>query len=96
MKNLILITQLGIQIMTPIFLCLLAGMGLEDRFGIDLILPLLLLGAGSGALNGYRLVKSAVDREKEKKETEEKAKRKQWKERYGTGDGKGRNKRQGW
>jgi hypothetical protein len=94
--NLILITQLGFHVVTPTFLCVLAGIGLEQRFGLRLILPLLLLGILSGGLNAYRLAKRTIDREREQEEQEKRAREEDWKRRYGTGDGKGRNKRKGW
>lgn len=31
-RNLVLISQLGIQVMVPVFLCLFAGVFLDNRF----------------------------------------------------------------
>ena len=38
LSNLVLITQLGINVLTPIFLCLLAGGFIDRKFGTKTIL----------------------------------------------------------
>lgn len=96
LENLVLITQLGINVMTPVFLCLIAGDWLDRKFGTGLTIPFLILGILSGGLSAYKMAKSTIDKEKETVEKEKEQKILEWEARYGTGDGTGRNKRKGW
>lgn len=95
-ENLVLLTQLGLNVVTAVFLCVAAGIWLDRRFGTSLVLPFLILGIVSGGLNAYRMAKKTIDREKEELEKEKKAQIEKWENQYGTGDGAGRNKRKGW
>ena len=94
-ENLVLISQLGLNVLTAVFLCVAAGVWVDRRFGTSLTLPLLILGILAG-LNAYKMARRTIEREQEEKEKEEKAREENWKKRYGTGDGAGRNKRKGW
>lgn len=94
-ENLVLITQLGINVLTAVFLCVAAGVWLDKKFGTSLVIPLLILGILSGGLSAYRMAKRTIDREKEEMEKERKAQVENWEQQYGTGDGSGRNKRRG-
>ena len=93
LRNLVLISKLGIHVMTPIFLCLAAGVWIDGRFGTSLTIPLMILGVLSGALSAYRLAKQSVDREREELEKEKKKKKEEWESRYGTDGGDGHRKR---
>ena len=94
-ENLVLISQLGLNVVTAVFLCV-AGIFLDRRFGTSLVLPFLILGVLSGGLSAYKTVKNLIDREKAENEKELKQQIMDWEKRYGTGDGNGRNKRKGW
>lgn len=96
LENLVLISQLGINVLTPVFLCLMAGICLDRRFGLSLTVPFLILGILSGALSAYKMAKRTIDKEREKMEREKEEKKQEWERRYGTGDGVGRNRRKGW
>ncbi len=96
LENLVLITQLGLNVVTAVFLCVAAGIFLDRRFGTSLVLPFLILGILSGGLSAYKTVKNMIDREKAENEKEMKRQIMDWEKRYGTGDGNGRNKRKGW
>ena len=64
-----MVTQLGIVMMVPIFLCGALGVWLNRLTGIDIIFPILLvLGIGSGFRSVYMVTKSfyASDKKKEK------------------------------
>ena len=95
-ENLVLITQLGLNVVTAVFLCVAAGIFLDRRFGTSLVLPFLILGVLSGGLSAYKTVKNMIDMEKAENEKEMKRQIMDWEKRYGTGDGNGRNKRKGW
>lgn len=95
-ENLVLITQLGINVLTAVFLCVAAGIWLDGKFGTSLVLPFLVLGILSGGLSAYHMAKRTIEREKEEIEKERKTQIETWERQYGTGDGAGRNKRKGW
>lgn len=69
-RNITLITQLGIQMMTPIFLCVAAGVFLDSRFSTYFTLPLLIIGILAGGRNTYILASSA-NRQAERKDRKE-------------------------
>jgi len=68
-----LITQIGISMLCPILMMLFLGVWLEDRFGIHLVLPFLLLGMAAGFRNCYILIKNALGLWKQKEANNEKA-----------------------
>ena len=57
-RSLAMVTQLGISVMTPVFLCVFAGYYVDTRYGTSLILPLLILGVLSGGRCGYVMAKN--------------------------------------
>lgn len=59
-RTLALITQLGISMLTPIFLCVFVGWFLDNKFGWHTLIPLLILGILAGAQTAYRLAKYAI------------------------------------
>ena len=59
--TLALISQLGISMVVPIFLCTFVGMKLDERFGWSVTIPLIILGILAGARNVYGLVRQAQD-----------------------------------
>lgn len=71
-KTLALITQIGISIMTPVFLLLFIGIVLKNKFNIDIIIFLIILGIISGIRNAYELIKAYLKSEDntENKESE--------------------------
>ena len=54
-ENLVLISQLGLNVLTAVFLCVAAGVWVDRRFGTSLTLPLLILGILAGGLNAYNM-----------------------------------------
>lgn len=58
-NTLALISQLGISIVVPIFLCTFAGVFLEEKFSIPVTVPMIILGVLAGARNAYYLVRHA-------------------------------------
>lgn len=66
--NFALISQLGINMIVPIFVLLAIGIYLENKFDIFTTVPLLIVGVIVGCKNSYDLAKRAVfksDRQKE-------------------------------
>ncbi|WP_099467296.1 AtpZ/AtpI family protein [Konateibacter massiliensis] len=64
-KTFALITQLGISMLTPIFLCVYAAVFLEEKFSVPVFIPMLILGILAGGRNTYILAKSVIDDDKE-------------------------------
>lgn len=60
-KNLALITQLGINVMVPTFLCLFIGIWIGKFIGTWVVIPLLFLGMAAGMRNCYLMAKRASE-----------------------------------
>lgn len=71
-----LVTQLGLSVMTPIFLCIFAGNYIDSRFGTKTMVPLLMIGTLAGGRCAYVLVKKmiAAEARDDRKEQAEKQK----------------------
>ena len=59
--TLTLISQLGISMIVPIFLCTFIGVKLDEKYGWSTTIPLIVAGVLAGARNVYALVKQARD-----------------------------------
>lgn len=64
-RMLSLITQLGITMLTSIFLCMFIGLWIDKVFSTHLFLLFLMLGVGGGIRGVYSLVRHANEDEKE-------------------------------
>ena len=73
-RSLAMVTQLGLSVMTPVFLCVFAGYYIDTHYGTRLILPLLVLGVLSGGRCGYVMAKKTFH-VNEKQEAAEDAER---------------------
>ena len=69
-RGFLLITQLGLGIIAPIFLCVYIGWFLDTRFGIHGMLWMLLLGFLAGGRNGWLLVRQALKEDEKESEGE--------------------------
>ena len=65
LENLVLITQLGLNVVTPVLICVLLGSWIDKKTGLHTVLIFLILGVLSGGLSAYKMAKHIVDREKE-------------------------------
>lgn len=63
-RSLAMVTQLGLSIVTPVFLCVFAGHQLDTRFGTKWMVPLLILGVLAGGRCAWLLVKRIMEQEK--------------------------------
>ena len=93
LENLVLITQFGLNVVTPVLICVLLGSWIDKKTRLHTVLIFLILGVLSGGLSAYKMAKHIVDREKEDEDREKKEQVKQWESRFGTGDGADRPKR---
>lgn len=69
-RSLAMVTQLGLSVITPIFLCIFTGYYIDLYFGTKLIIPLLILGTLSGGRCAYVLAKKTLEAEKREDEKE--------------------------
>jgi ATP synthase protein I len=74
-RNFALITQLGVQMVAPILLCLALGVWLDEKYGTWFTLPLIILGVLGGGKSAYTLaMKSSQEDAKEQQKREEERK----------------------
>lgn len=68
-QSLVLITQFGINMLVPIFLCSLAGVYIGKRFDMDwIVIPLFFIGALAGFQNIHKMAKKIYQRKEERKQ----------------------------
>lgn len=85
-RSLVMVTQLGISVMTPIFLCISVGYYVDTHFGTKTMLFFLLIGVLAGGRLGYRTARMTflVGEKEEQKEREESLREREASPRYGT------------
>lgn len=66
-----LISQLGISMIVPVFLCVFIGMKLEEKLQLPLTIPFIILGILAGFRNVYALVKQAAKTIESEKDDDE-------------------------
>ncbi len=59
-KTFSLVSQLGISVITPVVICTIIGLKLEERFAIPVTIPLIILGVLAGGRNAYVLVSQMI------------------------------------
>ncbi|MDO4169692.1 MAG: AtpZ/AtpI family protein [Lachnospiraceae bacterium] len=74
LKMISLITQLGITMLTSIFLCMFIGLWIDRKFSTHFFIPFLLLGIAGGFRGVYTLVVNANKDEKESDDDQEEIK----------------------
>lgn len=57
-RSLSLITQLGITILTSVFLCMFLGLWLDRKFSTHFFIPFLILGIGGGLSGAWKLIRN--------------------------------------
>ncbi|MDO4187917.1 MAG: AtpZ/AtpI family protein [Lachnospiraceae bacterium] len=68
-RSLTLITQFGINMLVPIFLCTFVGIFLDKKLGTSyLVVILFFVGALAGARNIYMFAKNIYDKPKKSKD----------------------------
>lgn len=70
-KALAMISQVGIAMLVPIFLCCMLGLFLADKFGAWVFILLFFLGAMAGMRNVYVMI-SAIYKEDDDKKNDRK------------------------
>lgn len=71
-RSLAMVTQLGISVMTPIFLCIFAGYCVDTHFGMKTMIFFLIAGVLAGGRCGWQMVKMTflAEEKDEQKELE--------------------------
>lgn len=67
-RSLAMVTQIGISMLAPIIMCVFIGYWLDNKFGWNTTIVLLILGILAGGRNCWLLVKSMQDTEGKKKD----------------------------
>lgn len=62
-RSLAMVTQLGLSVVTPVFLCVFAGYQLDTRFGTYWTVPLLILGVLAGGRCAWLLARRTMEQE---------------------------------
>ena len=73
MRNMMMVTQLGLSVMVPVFVCILAGSWIDRHAGTNLTIFLMFLGFLAGGWNGYKVAMTTLrmNEQEEKKEDQE-------------------------
>lgn len=76
-RSLAMVTQLGLSVMTPIFLCIFAGYYVDTHLGTKTMIFFLLIGVLAGGRCGYQMAKMTIlaGEQEERKEREEQLKK---------------------
>ncbi len=73
-RSLVLVSQLGITVITPILICTYIGYKLEERIKFPFIIIFLTLGLLAGVNMAYRLIRAVLKRDDMEKEAERREK----------------------
>ena len=70
MRNMMMVTQLGLSVMVPVFVCILAGSWIDRHAGTNLTIFLMFLGFLAGGWNGYKVAMTTLkmNEQEEKKD----------------------------
>lgn len=60
MRSFLMVNQLGISVMVPVFVCILAGSYVDRYAGTKLTLLFLFFGFLAGGFNAYKLAKTTL------------------------------------
>lgn len=68
-KSIVLLTQFGLSLVTPLLLCLGVCWWLNTRVGVGgwVFIPGFFFGLGSSAMVGYKLYRSVTEQDKKEK-----------------------------
>lgn len=67
-RSLAMVTQLGLSVMTPIFLCIFIGYQIDSRLGTSWMIPLLILGVAAGGRMAWQLAGKVLEQERREDE----------------------------
>ncbi len=67
-RSLAMVMQLGLCVLTPIFLCIFIGFQADSRLGTKLMVPMLILGVLAGVRCAWKMVQAMIRQEKKDEE----------------------------
>lgn len=70
-----MVTQLGMSVMVPVFMCVFIGVMVDKYFGMSTLLILLILGIGAGMRNAYILAMKVMNENVSDKQVADEKKR---------------------
>lgn len=80
-RSLAMVTQLGLTVMVPVFLCVFAGRYVDRHFGTHLSFVFLIVGFLAGIASAWRLAMRIVKMEQEDERKKEEERLAHWQER---------------
>ncbi len=63
-RSLAMVTQLGLSILTPVFLCIFIGYQIDSRYGTRWMMPMLILGVLAGGRCAWVLAARILEQER--------------------------------
>ena len=66
-RNIMLISQLGINVLVSVFMCLFIGLWLDAKFSTWFTIPLLILGFLAGGRNAYIMAMESIKKDEKDK-----------------------------
>lgn len=74
-RSLSMVTQLGVSVMVPVFMCIFIGVMIDKHFDTSTLLIFLILGIGAGMRNAYIMATKVMNENvRDRKEAEKKKK----------------------
>ncbi len=67
-RSLAMVTQLGLTMLTPVFLCIFIGYQIDLHFGTKIMVLMLILGILAGARSAWRLAQNTMEQERREDE----------------------------
>ena len=67
-RSLAMVTQLGLSVITPVFLCVFIGYQIDRHFGTKIMIQMLILGVLSGVRCAWQMAKNTMDQERKEDE----------------------------
>lgn len=67
-RSLAMVTQLGLCVVTPVFLCIFIGYQIDTRFGVKTMVPMLILGVLAGGRCAWQMAKRTLLEEQKEDE----------------------------
>ncbi len=62
-RSLAMVTQLGLSVVTPIFLCIFIGYQIDSHFEVKTLIPMLILGVLAGGRCAWRLAMNTLEQD---------------------------------
>lgn len=67
-RSLAMVTQLGLCVITPVFLCVFIGYQIDTHFGVNTMVPMLILGVLAGGQCAWQMAKRTLLQEQKEDE----------------------------